>query len=74
MLKYAGWDAIVIEGKADSPVWVDIRNGQVIFMMPKTCGARIRGPHNYRFETSSKFVVERKPIGRTFGHYLWPNR
>ncbi len=29
MLKYAGWDGIVIEGKADKPVWVDIRNGRV---------------------------------------------
>ena len=29
MLKHAGWDAIVIEGKASSPVWVDIRNEQV---------------------------------------------
>ncbi len=29
MLKYAGWDAIVIEGKSDKPVWVDIRNDSV---------------------------------------------
>ncbi len=29
MLKYAGWDAVVIEGKADKPVWVDIRNRKV---------------------------------------------
>ena len=29
MLKYAGWDGIVIEGKADKPVWVDIRDGKV---------------------------------------------
>lgn len=29
MLKYAGWDGIVIEGKADKPVWVDIRNEEV---------------------------------------------
>lgn len=29
MLKYAGWDGIVIEGKADKPVWVDIREGDV---------------------------------------------
>jgi len=29
MLKYGGWDGIVIEGKADKPVWVDIRNDQV---------------------------------------------
>ncbi|MEW6443013.1 MAG: aldehyde ferredoxin oxidoreductase N-terminal domain-containing protein [bacterium] len=26
MLKYAGWDGIVIEGKSDNPVWVDIRD------------------------------------------------
>ena len=29
MLKYAGWDGIVIEGKASEPVWLDIRNDQV---------------------------------------------
>ncbi len=29
MLKYAGWDGIVIEGKADKPVWVDVRNERV---------------------------------------------
>ena len=29
MLKAAGWDGIVIEGAAGSPVWVDIRNGDV---------------------------------------------
>lgn len=29
MLKYAGFDAIVIEGKADRPVWIDIRNEMV---------------------------------------------
>lgn len=29
MLKYAGWDGIVLEGKADKPVWVDVRDAQV---------------------------------------------
>lgn len=29
MLKYAGWDGIVIEGKAAAPVWIDIRNDEV---------------------------------------------
>jgi aldehyde:ferredoxin oxidoreductase len=29
MLKFAGWDGIVIQGKADKPVWVDIRDGDV---------------------------------------------
>lgn len=30
-LKYAGWDGLVIEGVADRPVWVDIRNSTVSF-------------------------------------------
>jgi aldehyde:ferredoxin oxidoreductase len=29
MLKYAGWDGIVIEGVADEPVWIDIRDEDV---------------------------------------------
>jgi aldehyde:ferredoxin oxidoreductase len=29
MLKYAGWDGIVVEGKADKPVWIDIRNNTI---------------------------------------------
>ena len=29
MLKFAGWDGIVIEGASDKPVWLDIRNGEV---------------------------------------------
>ncbi|MGD8623553.1 MAG: aldehyde ferredoxin oxidoreductase N-terminal domain-containing protein [Anaerolineae bacterium] len=29
MLKYAGWDGIVIEGQADEPVWIDVRDGEV---------------------------------------------
>jgi aldehyde:ferredoxin oxidoreductase len=28
-MKFAGWDGIVIEGKADQPVWLDIRNDSV---------------------------------------------
>jgi len=30
-LKYAGWDGIIVEGKADSPVWVNIVDDQVTF-------------------------------------------
>jgi len=30
-LKYAGWDGVIIEGKADAPVWVNIVNDQVTF-------------------------------------------
>ncbi|MGD9309395.1 MAG: aldehyde ferredoxin oxidoreductase N-terminal domain-containing protein [Desulfosarcina sp.] len=29
MLKYAGWDGIVIQGRADSQVWIDIRDHEV---------------------------------------------
>lgn len=31
MLKFAGWDGIVIEGAADAPIWVDIRNEKIEF-------------------------------------------
>jgi aldehyde:ferredoxin oxidoreductase len=29
MLKYAGWDGIIIHGRADKPVWIDIRDKDV---------------------------------------------
>jgi len=29
MLKMAGWDGVVVEGKADSPVWINIVNDKV---------------------------------------------
>lgn len=29
LLKFAGWDGIVIQGKAEKPVWIDIRDGNV---------------------------------------------
>ena len=29
MLKFAGWDGIVVQGKADRPAWIDIRNDSV---------------------------------------------
>ena len=29
MLKFAGWDGIAIEGAADTPAWIDIRDGEV---------------------------------------------
>jgi aldehyde:ferredoxin oxidoreductase len=31
MLKFAGWDGIVLEGSSEEPVWLDIRDGEVIF-------------------------------------------
>jgi len=30
MLKFAGWDGIVIQGRASQPVWIDIRNDKVL--------------------------------------------
>ncbi len=30
MLKFAGWDGVIIEGAAASPVWIDIRNDSVV--------------------------------------------
>ena len=36
MLKYAGYDGIVLEGKADTPVWIDIRNRSVTIRNAET--------------------------------------
>ncbi|WP_456431588.1 aldehyde ferredoxin oxidoreductase N-terminal domain-containing protein [Nitratifractor sp.] len=30
-MKYAGWDAVVISGKAPHPVWVEVENDRVIY-------------------------------------------
>lgn len=30
-LKYAGWDALVIKGKADKPTWIKIMDGDIAF-------------------------------------------
>ena len=30
-LKFAGWDAIIIEGKADKPTWISVKDGAVRF-------------------------------------------
>lgn len=29
MMKFAGWDGVVVSGKAEKPVWIDIRNSEV---------------------------------------------
>jgi aldehyde:ferredoxin oxidoreductase len=29
MIKFAGWDGIAVEGAASTPVWIDIRDGEV---------------------------------------------
>ena len=31
MLKKAGWDGIVLTGRADAPVWIEILDGEVLF-------------------------------------------
>jgi aldehyde:ferredoxin oxidoreductase len=36
MLKYAGWDGVVVQGKADSPVWINIINDKVTFESAKS--------------------------------------
>ncbi len=29
MMKFAGWDGIMVEGKSDKPVWIDVRDDKV---------------------------------------------
>ena len=62
MLKYAGWDGIVIEGKADKPVWVDIRNEDV-----KIKDAR----HLWGLDTwKAQEEIWREVSGRGYGSWM----
>jgi len=62
MLKYAGWDGIVIEGKADKPVWVDIRNEDV-----KIKDAR----HLWGLDTwNAQEEIWREVNGRGYGSWM----
>ena len=62
MLKYAGWDGIVIEGKADKPVWIDIRNEDV-----KIKGAK----HLWGLDTwKTQEEIWREVSGRGFGNWV----
>ncbi len=63
MLKYAGWDGIVVEGKADKPVWIDIRNDQVRI---KAAG-RLWGLDTWR--TQEEIWAEVME-GQTFGDWM----
>jgi aldehyde:ferredoxin oxidoreductase len=61
MLKYAGWDGIVIEGKADKPVWIDIRNEDV-----KIKGAQ----HLWGLDTwKTQEEIWREVSGRGYGKW-----
>ena len=60
MLKFAGYDGIVVKGSADAPVWVDIRDGDVqirdaghlwgsgFYQTEEEIWAQIAGDNGYR--------------------------
>lgn len=74
MLKFAGYDGIVIEGKADNPVWVDIRDedvqikdaghlwGSSFFETEKKIWREIGGEKGYRYEGRFKGTTQRAAI------------
>ena len=66
MLKYAGWDGVVLEGKADRPVWVDIRNDRVKI---KDAGD-LWGKDSWE---AQKAIHTRVMGGQTFGDWLVPD-
>ncbi|MDY6855937.1 MAG: aldehyde ferredoxin oxidoreductase N-terminal domain-containing protein [Thermodesulfobacteriota bacterium] len=53
MLKYAGWDGIVIDGKADRPVWIDIQNEDIFKKTLLFCGDKTHGLPRKRFGVES---------------------
>ncbi len=68
MLKYAGWDGVIIQGKADTPVWIDIRNGSVKI---RDCAPlKLWGKETWDCqETIWDFVAG----GASYGNWMEPN-
>jgi len=69
MLKFAGWDGVVIEGKADKPVWIDVRDDQVSI---RDCSPlKLWGMETWDTqETIWDFVAG---DGKQYGQWLQPN-
>ncbi len=66
MLKFAGWDGLVIEGKAQEPVWLDIRNEKATL---KKAG-KLWGLDTW--ETQEK-IWNRVMAGRDPGDWMMPD-
>lgn len=45
-MKFAGYDVIIIEGKAKSPVWLNIKDDKVSWKKPISYGGK-RDARNY---------------------------
>ena len=67
MLKYAGWDGVVIEGKAASPVWIDIRDDDV--QIRQCAGLSLWGKDTW--ETQQAIWDYVKDSG-TYGNWIEP--
>ncbi len=48
-MKFAGYDVIIIEGKAKSPVWLNIKDDKVSRKKPISYGEKVRAQLRKRF-------------------------
>jgi aldehyde:ferredoxin oxidoreductase len=63
MLKHAGWDGIVIEGKAEAPVWIDIRDNRVAIR--RCAELSLWGADAWDCQTAIwEYVAEGQPYGK----------
>ena len=69
MLKFAGWDGVVIQGKADRPVWIDVRDDKVT--IHDCTPLKLWGKDTWDTqETIWNFVAG---DGKNYGQWLQPN-
>jgi aldehyde:ferredoxin oxidoreductase len=57
MMKFAGWDGIAITGKADKPVWIDVRNDDVTIRDASENGDALWGLGTYDAEQKIYKIV-----------------
>ena len=67
MLKYAGWDGVVIEGKSETPVWIDIRDDSVEI---KDCEVSLWGMDTFECQ---KTIWDQVSDNQEYGQWIEPN-
>jgi aldehyde:ferredoxin oxidoreductase len=65
MLKFAGWDGIAVTGKAEYPVWIDIRNDVVTIRDASEAGDGLWGLGTYDAEKKIYELVRKGDVDWT---------
>ncbi len=67
MLKYAGWQMVAVKGKAEKPVWIDIRNDEVTIRDASESGDGLWGLDAHETQRVINKIHEADGTWRSYG-------